>query len=161
MKVCRSDQCIYCEEFSVTHTIQKIGFMTSILLELEGNCAGHRTEIPFTVTRYRYIGNIYDVIVQHSLYIYETMLCNNNNFFFWQGEKRIKFGSIQTPKKLLNVNCLNGRGKKKRVSNAELTKRILGRGVFSYSRILSDSFIQSTVIQNLNSYANTPVWKVL
>jgi hypothetical protein len=113
MKVCRSDQCIYCEEFSVTHTIQKIGFMTSILLELEGNCAGHRTEIPFTVTRYRYIGNIYDVIVQHSLYIYETMLCNNNNFFFWQGEKRIKFGSIQTPKKLFNVNCLNGRGKKK------------------------------------------------
>lgn len=48
-----------------------------------------------------------------------------------------------------------------RVSNFELTKRILGRGVFSYSRILSDSFVQSTVIQNLNSYANTPVWKVL
>lgn len=70
MKVCRSDQCIYCEEFSVTHTIQKIGFMTSILLELEGNCAGHRTEIPVTVTRYRYIiGNIYDVSSTFTIYL--------------------------------------------------------------------------------------------
>lgn len=71
MKVCRSDQCIgYCEEFSVTHTIQEIGFMSSILLELGGNCGGNcagaqdRNTVP-GITRYRYVGNTYTTVVQN------------------------------------------------------------------------------------------------
>ena len=79
------------------------------------------------------------------------------------GGIEIKFGSIYEPKILFDVNFSQGcmlHGYE-HVSHSELTQCILGCGVFSYSRILSNSFVELTVIHNLYSYANTPVWKVL
>jgi hypothetical protein len=81
-------------------------------------------------------------------------ICNNNKIETQIGN----VGQYRNDKKGHNAQ----KKKKKTVSNSsELAQCVFGGRVFSYARILANSFVQSTVIVHLDSYANTSVWNFL